>query len=339
MKAWKYSKPDGVRLKVDLPSSLTEDKTVKVKIEKVLTGNFEKKLISGETDCPDGLTVGRFAVGVVSELFDADKSKFNRIDRVVIEPHMPCGNCLPCRNGKYAACENMQCLGQTQNGLLQDFITLPESCLHKIPEPLKSENALITEHVALAIHILDALRLEKGEHIAIFSGSKLGVILAQLASYYQAIPVLVDEDGDALAIASANNIYYAFNPKNCDVIKELFSITGGRRCEKVAYLANDASGVDDAVNACAFNAKLCVGGFVDDRLKINLPQALKKNITLCTARTGYGNYPSALNLFTNKVIKMSDFKRTDISFDKFDGEFPKIDAHELDYGAVVVNLD
>ena len=100
MKAWKYSKPDGVRLKVDLPSSLTEDKTVKVKIEKVLTGNFEKKLISGETDCPDGLTVGRFAVGVVSELFDADKSKFNRIDRVVIEPHMPCGNCLPCRNGK-----------------------------------------------------------------------------------------------------------------------------------------------------------------------------------------------------------------------------------------------
>ena len=40
MKAWKYSKPDGVRLKVDLPSSLTEDKTVKVKIEKVLTGNF-----------------------------------------------------------------------------------------------------------------------------------------------------------------------------------------------------------------------------------------------------------------------------------------------------------
>ena len=50
MKAWKYSKPDGVRLKVDLPSSLTEDKTVKVKIEKVLTGNFEKKLISGETD-------------------------------------------------------------------------------------------------------------------------------------------------------------------------------------------------------------------------------------------------------------------------------------------------
>lgn len=339
MKAWKYSKPSGVKLKVDLPSSLTEDKTVKVKIERVLTGNFERKIISGETECPDGLTIGRFAVGVVSELFDADKSKFNRIDRVVIEPHLPCGNCLPCRNGKFASCENMQCLGQTLNGLMQDFITLPESCLHKIPEPLKSEKALITEHVALAIHILDALRLEKGEHIAIFSGSKLGVILAQLSSYYQAIPVLIDENEDALALARSNNIYYTFNPKSCDVIKELFSVTGGRRCEKVAYLPNRASGVDDAVNACAFNARLCAGGFVPDTISVNLPAALQKNITIMTARTGYGNYPSALNLLTNKVIKMSDFLRRDIPFDKFDSEFPKTDAHALDYGAVVVNLD
>ena len=46
------------------------------------------------------------------------------------------------------------------------------------------------------------MRLEKGEHIAIFSGSKLGVILAQLASYYQAIPVLVDEDGDGRNITN-----------------------------------------------------------------------------------------------------------------------------------------
>lgn len=40
MKAWKYSKPSGVKLKVDLPSSLTEDKTVKVKIERVFNGKF-----------------------------------------------------------------------------------------------------------------------------------------------------------------------------------------------------------------------------------------------------------------------------------------------------------
>lgn len=339
MKAWKYSKPNGAKLKVDLPNSLTEDKTVKVKIEKVLTGNFERKLVLGETDCPDGLTIGRFAIGVVSELFDAEKSKFNRIDRVVIEPHIPCGNCLHCRNGKFSLCENMQCLGHSLNGLLQDFITLPESCLHKIPEPLKSENALITEHVALAIHILDSLKLEKGEHIAIFSGSKLGVILAQLSSYYQAIPVLMDEDEDALALARSNNIYYTFNPKNCDVVKELFSVTGGRLCEKVAYLPNAASTVDDAVNACAFNAKLCVGGFVPDKMDINLTAALKKNLTILTARTGFGNYPSALNLLTNKVIKMSDFKRADINFDNFDVEFPKFSAHDLDYGAVVVNLD
>lgn len=162
MKAWILQKANDMRLVESSPTKLAEN-NVKIKVEEVLLTKSEFETYTGENEKDFPFILGRNAVGVVSEVFDKATSMFQKMDRVVVEPYIPCENCSECLQGNYRNCTEMQELGYNCNGLLQNFADLPYTALHRLPDNLSNERALFVSYVSFCLNVVDALKLEKAD--------------------------------------------------------------------------------------------------------------------------------------------------------------------------------
>ena len=178
--------------------SLTQ---AKVKITKTLvTLNDAISFSEGENK---GLVLGGHAIGVVSEsgenLFNLQKGT-----RVYINPVISCNKCFNCENGESTKCADVKVAGEDFHGFLRDFISAESSNLYYLPESVSDDQALFIDHVSLSLAIIDKLDIQKGDHVAIIGATNLGIILSQILIYYQAVPILIDVDDEALQIAKSS---------------------------------------------------------------------------------------------------------------------------------------
>jgi Zn-dependent alcohol dehydrogenases len=229
MKAWRLNGPEQLEMISDTSASVDNPSLVKVKIEMCDLSYTDKINYDKGTSKPTIL--GRHGVGLISEVFD-ENCFLKKSDRVVIDPMMPCGNCFDCKTGNNKNCMYKYRLGVNCDGLQTDFITLPIESVHKLPLTIPFETAMFTEYVAMAINIINKIDIEKGDHVAILASNKIGNIVGQLVAYYQGIPVIIDDNESALTAARDAGVNYTFNTNKSDVVDEVFSITGGRMCEK-----------------------------------------------------------------------------------------------------------
>ncbi len=328
MKAWILEEPKKLRLQEFGPTALIENK-VKVKIEEVLFSSTDYDIYSGASKRTYPFIFGRNAVGAVSELGDKNSTLLQKLDRVVIEPYIPCDGCDECRDGNYQDCSNMQELGHNCNGLLQNFIDLPYALLYKLPDKLPNEKALFVSYVAFCLNIVDSLNLEKGRHIAIFSSTKTGLILAQLVAYYQAVPVFISNKDELLDIARDLGVFYCFNPEKTDVEHEILMITGGRMCSELVYFSDSDFKMKDVYNAAAVNANICLAGYSNKDSNLSVAQICQKHLKLFGVYNGAGNFSSAINLLVTNTVNVDIFIGDVINFSTLDKEISSVTPEDL----------
>ncbi len=337
MKAWVLEEPRKLVLKSSAPTEITENQ-IKVKIEEVLITNSDFELYTGASKHKYPFIIGRNAVGVVSAVA-GDNPFFRKMDRVSIEPYIPCEACDECKNDEYEKCSNMQELGYNCNGLLQNFIDLPYANLHRLPEKLSNEKALFVPYVAFCLNVIDELNLEKGRHIAIFSSTKTGIILAQLVAYYQAVPVFISNREELLNTARDLGIFYSFNPEEADVEKEILAITGGRMCNELVLFSNSDFNMKDVYSVSAVNANICLAGYSNKESKLSVAQICKKHLNIFGVYNGAGSYSSAINLLVTETVNVDSMIGKIIPFDKLNEEMEKISSDELILKSKVVKIN
>ena len=64
-------------------------------------------------------------------------------------------------------------------GAFREFLTLPESNLHVVPDSVSTEAAVFVEPLAAACEILDQVKMTSGSEVAVLGDGKLGLLIAQ----------------------------------------------------------------------------------------------------------------------------------------------------------------
>ena len=340
MKSWTLEKPKKFELKIE-ESGLVETKDkAKIKLESSIISATDIDLFNGtghNTSYP--IVPGRRGAGVISEIFEDNDYCFEKGNRVVIDPFLPCGGCLFCKTNRANLCINGKLLGIDIDGLFTNFATLKCNMLHKIPEQMPYSTAVFTEFVAMGLSIIDKINLVDGEHVAIFSANKLGFILAQLVTYYQGIAIVIDKNDDQLAKLSKENISYVLNPKKTKLKEAIKEITGGRFCEKVVYISNNSASLNDAIDACSQSGTLCLAGSAPLSSDGNFSEIHRKQININVCTNGHKNFPSALNLLATKTINVAPISNETISFDDIPQAFEKLDGEQAKYCSNEILID
>lgn len=285
------------------PAVPPEAEYVKVRITKAGITDSDIALYLGEDGSGYPIIGGRQAAGVISEIAEDNIYCLKKGDRVLINPYLPCRECIQCKTNRASECQNMKIMGVNTDGFFRDFINVPIQNVMPLPEQVKDHEALFTEYISLALEVLDVLNMEKGDHVAIVGGDILGNILAQLIMYYQAIPILIDSNEQNLETARKSGIYFTIRDDS-DVRGQLNQITGGRLAKYVIYVSGAKRSFRNTLEFAAVGGTIAIAGFMDSSMKVDLSMALRRRLSIVSINNGYREMRSALNIVATRTVNL-----------------------------------
>lgn len=197
----------------------------------------------GEFVVKGPLILGHEASGVVEEVGEGVEG-LERGDRVVIEPGVPCGNCIYCRVGRYNLCPRVKFMATPPvNGAFAEYVAWDHRFLYKMPRGMSFEEGAMVEPFSVALWAVNRAGVRPGASAAIFGVGTIGMLtLEALKAAGVARVYVADVDDWKLDLALKRGAEAAFNPRKEDVVEALKSITGG---EGVDYVF-EASGAEEA---------------------------------------------------------------------------------------------
>jgi len=122
--------------------------------------------------------------------------------RVVGDINVGCGACRACRAGVKEHCETRQVLGiRGRNGAFAEYLTLPASNLHPVPDRVSDMAAVFTEPVAAACRILEQVDFGPTTRVAVMGDGRMGLLTAQVLRTTGAPVILFGKHDERLALA------------------------------------------------------------------------------------------------------------------------------------------
>ncbi|MDZ4860228.1 MAG: alcohol dehydrogenase catalytic domain-containing protein [Candidatus Hydrogenedentes bacterium] len=160
--------------------------------------------------------------------------------RVAGEINCVCGTCRLCLRGMPHHCPNRSVLGILHRpGAFAEFLTLPETNLHIVPDSVPDEVAVFTEPVAAAFRICEQISVDPEHRVIVLGDGKLGLVIAQVLWLRTKNLLCVGKHPDKLSLLSRLGIKIALATDNIDanadiVVEATGSADGLRRaCELV----------------------------------------------------------------------------------------------------------
>lgn len=126
-----------------------------------------------------GVILGHEFVGFVEKMGSAG-GLIKMGDRVVVDPNIPCGACLACRNGRPNACPEMTTLGIFLDGGFASYTVAPCSSLYKIAAHVPIECAVMAEPLSCILNAYRKVILQPGEEVAVLGAGPIGIMFALL---------------------------------------------------------------------------------------------------------------------------------------------------------------
>jgi threonine dehydrogenase-like Zn-dependent dehydrogenase len=213
--------------------------------------------------------------------------------RVAGEINLACGNCEWCARGLGRHCPSRKVLGIVDHpGAFSEFLTLPIRNLHRVPSSIPDEHAVFIEPVAAACEILDQIKIEKSQRVAVLGDGKLGLLIAQVLHAHAADVLLFGRHRSKLQIADragiATEMIHAGRPKQ-SLPQRAFPV--------VVDATGSPDGLRAAIAMCVPRGTVVMKSTVHGLVPIDTAPAIVNEITLIGSRCG--RFEPALRLLAS----------------------------------------
>jgi len=121
--------------------------------------------------------------GLVEEV-GADVHDLAPGDGVVCEGFCYCGTCSRCRAGDTHLCENYDQLGFTRGGGYGEFVLAPRRVVHRLPESVSLDAAVLIEPASVVLKGLLRARPEPGDAVGVVGVGTVGALTVVLARLF-----------------------------------------------------------------------------------------------------------------------------------------------------------
>lgn len=233
-------------------------------------------------------TIGHEFVGVVEE----SSNSFLKGQRVVGEINAGCGKCPLCLAGDPRHCPTRTVLGIVgRDGAHAEFLRLPVDNLIAVPTNVIDEHAVFTEPLSAACGILERVRIDRFDHVAVIGDGKLGLLCAQVLALTGAPVLLIGKHASKLRIAERRGIETS-TPKPAAKRTKQFDV--------VVEASGAVPGFALALNLLRPKGKLVLKSTFNDVTEINASRIVVDEISIVGSRCG--RFKPALDLLTKGAI-------------------------------------
>lgn len=107
---------------------------------------------------------------------------------VVVNPMIPCGECIACRKAGENYCQNSEYMAATADGLARTYFLYPSDRVLPIPHGVELELAALTEPLSIALNAVEVSDVKPEERIAVIGDGPIGYMIALMASHVGEVP-------------------------------------------------------------------------------------------------------------------------------------------------------
>lgn len=127
----------------------------------------------------EGVRPGHEIAGIVDAVGDGVAVETGAA--VAVEPLLVCGSCSHCRTGFTNRCESLLAVGLTAPGGMAEFLNVPASCLHPLPDDLDRHVAALSEPLGVSFRGVRLGEVDVGSQVAVLGCGTIGLLAILVA--------------------------------------------------------------------------------------------------------------------------------------------------------------
>ena len=248
---------------------------------------------------------------------------------VVVEPFIGCGQCYPCRVGKYNCCARLSIIGVHREGGFAEWLVAPVGKLHPVPPGLSMLAASFAEPLAIGVQALRRGAVTGEDQVLVLGCGPIGLAVIEAARARGCEVWATDTNATRLEVAAWLG---AVPLQAATLATEVADRTGGDGAPVVVEATGVAVVMEQAVALVAPGGRVVILGLArrEDAVRLPALDITRKEMTVLGSRASANCFPEALALLGSGAIRVPEIA-TAVALEEAPGLFARLDR---DHGAV-----
>jgi len=260
-------------------------------------------------------------------------------DKATARPQLVCGECPPCRKGKWNVCQHLRVQGFQAPGAAQSHFIVPEDRLVKVDNALPFDDIAMIEPCAVAAHATSKVDLT-GKNVVVTGAGTIGNLVAQFAQVRGAKKVLITDISDfRLEKARECGLPYTANTAK-EPFKEAIQRIFGEEMFQVGFEVSGAQAcITDLVANIEKGSDIVLVGVFSTPPKVDLAVVDEHEITLAGSMMyKHEDFERAALWLRDGKINVKPLVTQHFAFDEFAEAYKCIDMNKESCTKVIINL-
>ena len=262
-------------------------------------------------------------------------------DKVVVQPQVVCGECYPCKHGRYNICDNLKVMGFQTEGCAKEYFKVEEAKVLKIPESMSYDEGALVEPLAVACHALKRSEIElKNKNVIVLGAGTIGNLVAQTAKAKGAAKVMItDIIKFRLNLAEECGIDIALDVSKYDLNKEIVREFGIEKADLILECVGSQATINDAINSARKGSDIIVIGVCPEDIRVNIGFVQDRELRLIgNLMYREEDYLEAIDLIANKKVKADKLITDYFEFKDYDLAYKHIEERKDKVMKVMIKL-
>jgi len=313
---------------------------VLVKIMKIGVCGSDIHVYHGEhpfTSYP--VTQGHEVSGIIEKLGEEVKG-YKVGQKVTIQPQVVCGECYPCRNGKYNLCEELKVMGFQTTGTASQYFAVDAEKLTLLPDDMSLDEGAMIEPLAVAVHAIKQVGNIEGLKIAVLGAGPIGILVAQAAKGMGAQSVLITDISDLrLEKAKECGVDYCINTKNENFGDAMIEHFGPDKADIIYDCAGNNITINQAIKYARKGSTIILVAVFAGMAEVDLAVLNDKELDLNTSMM-YRNedYIEAIKLINDKKVQLTPLITKHFDFKDYNNAYEYIESEQEKTMKVIINV-
>lgn len=286
------------------------------------------------------VTQGHEVSGQVVEVGEG-VTAFKKGQKVTIEPQVVCGECYPCRHGKYNLCENLKVMGFQTTGTASEYFCVDESKVTLLPDDMTYADGAMIEPLAVTVHAARRFSELEGAKVAILGCGPIGILLAQSCKALGAESVMITDISDyRLELAKKCGADFAVNTKDKDFGEAMVEAFGPDKADVIYDCAGNNITINQAIRNARKGSKIILVAVFAGMASADLFTLNDHELDLDTTMMyRHEDYVEAIRLVGEGKIQLKPLQSKHFAFDRYLDAYKYIEANRETTMKVLIDVD
>lgn len=227
------------------------------------------------------LVMGHEFCGYIAEIGE-NVSGLKEGQKVIVNPLIACGTCDRCIKGKENLCDNRSIVGIHRPGAFAQFVAVPASSVHVIPNEFSSYDAALAEPLACSLRgVRRALATEPFANVLVYGAGTIGLLSAFVAQILGTNKVIVaDINEDRLKNIQNVGITNIINAKTTNMKEEINKVTKGKGIDVIIDAAGFIPTRQEAMELINSGGVILNIGLGVDETPLPINDQIRREVTI-----------------------------------------------------------